>query len=180
MSECSIRILPSPAIALVMARKGQCAAAAAAAAAENAVGTPLPALPRTVRAGELEFLWCGPERWLVLAPAELATAAGGIESLLSPVFVNTASVAEQSGSRVLVEVAGSKAREILARSLPVDLHPRAFGPGHTALCRANYVSLQIWQASPEPAFVLALPRSHAAGFHHSLLGTAASCGVGEA
>ena len=81
---------------------------------------------------------------------------------------------------MLIEVAGSRARELLARSLPIDLHPRAFGPGHTALCRANYVSLQIWQASPEPAFVLAVPRSHAAGFHHTLLGTAASLCGGEA
>ena len=178
MSECSVRILPPPAIALVMARKGQAATAHAAAA--QAFGAALPSQPRIVYGNEVALVWCGPERWLVLMPGERATASGGIEALLEPVFPNTASVADQSGSRVLIEVAGSKAREILARSLPVDLHPRAFGPGHTALCRANDVSLQIWQSGPEPAFVLAVPRSHAEGFHHTLLGTAASLCGGEA
>jgi hypothetical protein len=34
------------------------------------------------------------------------------------------------------------------------------------------VSLQLWQASAEERFVLALPRSHAAGFRHWLVGAA--------
>ena len=170
MSECSVRTLTAPAIALVIARKAQAHAAATAAA--QALGAALPNTPRIVYGNDIALLWCGPERWLVLVPEERAAAAGGIEALLEPVFADTASVTDQSGSRVLLEVAGNRARELLSRTLPLDLHPSVFGRGHTALCRAHYVSLQLWQASAEERFVLALPRSHAAGFRHWLVGAA--------
>ena len=172
MAECSVRTLTAPAIALVTARKGQAHAAATAAA--QALGAALPNTPRIVYGNDIALLWCGPERWLLLAPEERAAAAGGIEALLEPVFADTASVTDQSGSRVLLDVAGNRARELLSRTLPLDLHPSVFGPGHTALCRAHYVSLQLWQASAEERFVLALPRSHAAGFRHWLVGAAAA------
>ncbi len=166
MAECSVRILPDPAIALVMARHG--ASAAAARAAERAFGVPLPMEPRIVYGEEIALLWSGPARWLVLAPDDQAQSEGGIEALLAPVFAGTASVFEQSGSRVLFEVSGEGAAEALARALPVDLHPGVFAPGHTALCRANYVPLQVWRAGVGATFVLAVPRSYAAGVSQML------------
>ena len=153
-----------------MARKGR--AADAAAAAEHAFGTPLPSLPRIVSGGALDVVWCGPERWLVIADARQAVDMGGVEAMLEPVFAGLASVSDQSGSRVLIEVSGTRARDVLAREIPVDLHPRAFEPGHAALCRAGFVALLLWQRSADPAFVLAVPRSYAAGVGRSLLGSA--------
>jgi len=170
VGDCSIRTLPATAIALVMARKG--CGASAAAAAERAFGTPLPSLPRIVSGGALDFVWCGPERWLVIAPSRQAADAGGMEAMLEPVFAGLASVSDQSGSRVLIEVSGTSARDVLAREVPVDLHPRAFEPGHTALCRAGYVALLLWQRSADPAFVLAVPRSYGEGVRRSLLASA--------
>ena len=170
MGDCSIRTLPAPAIALVVARNGR--AAEAAAAAERAFGTPLPSLPRIVSGGALDVVWCGPERWLVIADAQQAADTGGVEAMLEPVFPGLASVSDQSGSRVLIEVSGTRARDVLAREVPVDLHPRTFGPGHTALCRAGYVALLLWQRSADPAFVLAVPRSYGEGVRRSLLASA--------
>lgn len=170
MGDCSIRTLPAPAIAQVMARKGR--AADAAAATERAFGTALPRLPRIVSGGALDFVWCGPERWLVFAAGRQAADAGGVEALLEPVFRGLASVSDQSGSRVLIELSGVKAPDVLARGLPVDLHPRTFGPGHAALCRASYVPLLLWQRNADPTFVLAVPRSYAEGFRQLLLTSA--------
>ena len=178
MAECSIRVLPSPAIALVIARRGRSEIAAAAAA--EAYGTALPETPRIVSGSDMEFIWCGPERWLVLAPAHLAAQAGGIEALLEPVFAGTASVTEQTGSQVLIGISGPGARTTLAKGLPIDLHPRVFATGHTALCRANHVALQIWQTDESPRYVLALPRSHAAGWQRWLLEAAAVTGSRKA
>ena len=178
MAECSVCVLPSPAMALVIARRGRSEFAAAAAA--EAFGAALPETPRIVSGSDMEFAWCGPERWLVLAPEHLAAPAGGIEALLAPVFASTASVTEQTGSRVLLRVSGPGARATLAKGLPIDLHPRVFATGHTALCRANHVALQIWQTDESPRYVLALPRSHAAGWQRWLLEAAAATASREA
>ena len=112
MAECCIRTLPAPAIALVMARKGQ--AGTAAAAAVHAFGAALPALPRIAYGEDVALVWCGPERWLVLAEEARAAAAGGIEAMLEPVFAGSASVTDQSGSRVLLDVAGKRGRALRA------------------------------------------------------------------
>lgn len=166
MAECSVQTLKTPAIALVMARKGQSGAASNAAA--QGFGIALPREPRIAYAEDAAILWCGPERWLVLTPEERANAAGGIEALLQPLFADAASVADQSGSRELLEISGRGARELLSRALPIDMHPRVFGPGHTAVCRAHYVPLQVWQVSVDERFVLALPRSYARDFRNGL------------
>lgn len=43
-----------------------------------------------------------------------------------------ASIFDQSGGRTVLRLSGPRARDVLAKGLPIDLHSRAFGPGSAA------------------------------------------------
>lgn len=54
------------------------------------------------------------------------------------------SVVDVSAQHTVIELAGSRAREVLAKGCSLDLHPRAFGPGRcaqTLLGRAGVIVL---------------------------------------
>ena len=77
-------------------------------------------------------LWLGPDEWLVVgegaADLRLPDGAGSLVDL--------------SANRVVLELRGPSARDVLAAGCALDLHPRAFGPGRcaqTLLARANVI-----------------------------------------
>ncbi|MGJ6963731.1 sarcosine oxidase subunit gamma [Streptosporangium sp. G11] len=116
-----------------------------------ALGVPLPTEPGTsastgagapssgTSASDTRVLWLGPDEWLVVGPlgdtgleARLRAAAG----------VGHAAVTDVSAQRTVLLVTGPKARDLLSHGCPLDLHPRAFGPGRcaqTTLARAQVV-----------------------------------------
>jgi methylglutamate dehydrogenase subunit D len=102
--------------------------------------------------------------------------AGEFETRLAAVFSGLASVAEQSDGRTVLRVAGPKARDVLAKGLPIDLHPRVFRTGDTALTVAALIGVQIWQTDDAPSYELAVFRGFARGFWHFLTESAAEYG----
>ena len=124
------------ALASVIARKGQ--AAQVAEAAQRAFGASPPSTPAIAASNELTFVWSGPNHWLALGPQ----AAEAVEARLGAVFGTHASVFDQSGSRVLLELRGPRVRDVLAKGVSIDLHPRVVPDrrrgGHhgVAPCRA--------------------------------------------
>ncbi|MFF5302108.1 sarcosine oxidase subunit gamma [Streptomyces sp. NPDC013161] len=136
---------------------------AAADAVGLALGLSLPLEPNTVvRAGELTVLWLGPDEWLVVGPPgtqrdveQRIRAAAGDEHI---------AVTDVSAQRTTLLVSGACARELLAHGCPLDLHPRAFGPGRcaqTTLARTQVVLV----ARDEPgAGFWVLVRSSFAGY----------------
>jgi sarcosine oxidase subunit gamma len=138
--------------------------AGAVAAAEGALGgLPLPTDPNTVTtAGDIAALWLGPDEWLVVAPAGHETALeAGLRDALGPAHH---SVVVVSANRVVLELCGPRAREILEAGCSIDLHPRAFGPGRcaqTLLARANVILWQLTDGA-EPAYRLFVRPSFAA------------------
>ncbi len=118
-------------------------------AVEAVVGD-LPLAPNTVNGGpDAAVLWLGPDEWLLFGPADgaqalevqLVTATDGLD----------VSVVDVSANRTTLELSGPDARWILESGCPLDLHPRAFGPGRcaqTLLARANVI---LWQLEPDPA-----------------------------
>jgi sarcosine oxidase subunit gamma len=51
-----------------------------------------------------------------------------------------------SANRTTIELSGPHARDILEKGMPIDLHPRSFGPGHcaqTLLARAQVIVRQV-------------------------------------
>ena len=121
----------------------------------------LPLTPRVVEAEGGSFMWAGPERWLVTAPARPP------HDLVASLRARTdgiAAVCDQSDSRILLRVSGPLARETLARGISLDLHPSVFTPGSTAITIVAHMGCQIWQMDDTPTYVLATPTSLAESF----------------
>jgi sarcosine oxidase subunit gamma len=68
-------------------------------------------------------------------------------------------------------------RETLAKGCPVDLHPRAFEPGDTALTAIAHMGVQLWQGDAAPTYELFVTRSMAGSFAEWLLAAAAEFGL---
>jgi sarcosine oxidase, subunit gamma len=154
-----IRIAEVPFLAQLTLRLDPASAAAAGAAA-GALGAPLPVEPGTsARAGDADVLWMGPDEWLVLAPDGRGDALAA--ALADALAGRHATVVDVSAQRTAIEVAGSAARDVLARGCSLDLHPRAFSPGRcaqTLLARAGVVLLQ---RGEEPAYLVLVRASFA-------------------
>jgi sarcosine oxidase subunit gamma len=140
--------------------RGNAADPAFADAVRQALGLDLPQAPNSVaRGGEIRALWLGPNEWLVVAPAGRETDL--VRSLRTSLLGQHAAVTDVSEARTCILVAGPKARELLARGISLDLHPRVFGPGRcgqTGMAGANVILEQI---DDRPAFEIAVLNSFA-------------------
>jgi methylglutamate dehydrogenase subunit D len=157
-------------MASLVARRGQAARASEAALA--AFGVRLPATPRAVTGGGATFLWAGPGQWL----AETAVAHEDIEAFLAVTFAGLAAVCDQSDSRVVLDVAGTRVRDVLAKGVPIDLHAGRFRDGDVALTAAGQVGVQLRQTSAAPSYRLSVARSYFGSFWHWLAASAAEFG----
>lgn len=140
-------------------------------------GIELPASARVVRSGALTAVWAGPEQWLVLAPAGNGR---DLERELRDPLAGLASVADQSDARTIVRVGGEKARDALAKGIPLDLHGRAFAADDAAITHASHIGVMIWRDDTqenETRFVLACARSYSGSFWHWLTEAAAEFGI---
>jgi sarcosine oxidase, subunit gamma len=119
-------------------------------AVESVIG-PLPIEPNTVHGGaDAAVLWLGPDEWLIVGPRDgEAALTGQLREALGDALGRVAIVVV-SANRTTLELHGPRSRELLEFGCPIDLHPRAFGPGHcaqTLLARANVL---IWHSAVEP------------------------------
>jgi sarcosine oxidase, subunit gamma len=99
------------------------------------LGVPLPEPNRVRTVGERAILWLGPDEYLIVAPD--GDDVAGLEA---------ESVVDVSANRTTIELSGPNARDVLEKGMPIDLHPRAFGPGdcaQTLLARAQVLVRQV-------------------------------------
>ncbi|MGA2129206.1 MAG: sarcosine oxidase subunit gamma family protein [Xanthobacteraceae bacterium] len=136
----------------------------------DAFGLAPPLTPRRIVAGATAFAWAGPGHWLAMAED---TEGPAFEARLRAVLADVASVSDQSDGRVVFRVGGPHAPDTLAKGLPIDLHPRAFAPGDTAVTMVSHMATHIWQVDAAPTYELAVSRSFAASFSRWLLAAAA-------
>jgi sarcosine oxidase subunit gamma len=87
-----------------------------------------------------------------------------------------ASISDQSGGRTVLRVSGPRARDVLAKGLPIDLHPRVFAPGSAATSAIALMGVQLWQIDDRPSYDIALFRSLSASFWRWLASSAAEFG----
>ena len=155
---------------------GRGALAALESAIRASVSLELPAPGRSAAAAGLRFLRTGPLRWQVQAEAPrpgwidaLRAAAGG-----------AASVVDQSDARRHFDVGGPRVRDALAKGLPLDLHPEAFGVGDVASTSVAHVTVGVRRLDGESAFRIGVPRSYAESWLEWLFASAAEfgCDVG--
>ena len=158
------------ALASVIARKDQ--AVQVAEAAQGAFNASPPKTPAITAGNDLAFLWSGPNHWLALGPQ----VAENIETRLEAVFGPHASIFDQSGSRVLLELSGQRVRDVLAKGVSIDLHPRAFRTGDVAVTTASHLAVQLWQVADEPVYRLLVVRTWFDSFWRWLAASAAEYG----
>lgn len=138
------------------------------AAVREALGVEPPTTPNTVASGDdLALLWLGPDEWLALrhgaAPEAEAQLAAGLRSALGDLH---AAVTEIGENYVCIHVAGRRAREVIMKGCPLDLHPRVFGgAGHCAQSHLSKTAILLHQVSDDdragPGFDLYTRRSFA-------------------
>ncbi|MEO1193041.1 MAG: sarcosine oxidase subunit gamma family protein [Pseudomonadota bacterium] len=101
---------------------------AAREALSKALGRPLPATTKLEAKEDCVVLGLGPDEWLFLCPDPKASAAS-LAAELSAVFV---AVTDTSDNYVTLVVSGPRARDLLAKGVPIDLHESAFPPASCA------------------------------------------------
>ena len=132
----------------------------------------LPVTPRVEVGRGLAFVWSGPAHWLV----EAERGQPPLEPLLASALGSLAAVTDQTDSRIVLDLRGPRVRDVLAKGVPIDLHPAVFAPGMVALCAVGHVSVQIWQLAAAPEYRIAVARSYIESFMHWLVSSSRQYG----
>lgn len=138
-------------------------------AVKQAYGVELPGGPKRIAGKDIEFIWFGPDQWLALAPR---ADGRDLEVELKALLPN-ASIVDQSDGRVIVRISGERARDVLAKGVPIDLHPQSFSLNDAAVTHASHIGIILWQTDGAPTFEIALFRSYADSFSDWLIDSAA-------
>lgn len=158
-------------LATLIATAGGEAALAKAVKAET--GLDLPARPVVHAAGARAAIWAGPGQWLLRA--ETQTGFSALLAALAPF----GAVSDQSQARAGFGVSGPHARDALAKGCMIDLHPKAFPVGATALTSIAHMAVQIWRGEDDAqgaTFELLVARSMAGSFWSWFSSSAAEFG----
>ena len=107
--------------------------------ASSVLGFGLPTQHNTVAAnGDLLALWLGPDEWhIVTPPAAQTQLLDSLEAAFDGMHI---AVTDVTGGQTVITVSGPRARDVLAKGCPLDLHPTVFKPAHcaqTLLAKAN-------------------------------------------
>ena len=163
-------------LATVAARKGQAEAVKAAVA--SAYGIQLPfssrvAEGRDAQGSAVSFIGYGPGQWLAVSES---FASEALARDLQDKLQGLASISDQSGGRTVLRISGRRAREVLAKGLPIDLDPRAFPLGSAATSAISHMGVQIWQIDDTRSYDIAVFRSLSESFWRWLTASAAEYG----
>ncbi len=110
-------------------------------AVQKALGVALPSEPNTTTGqDDLRVFWLGPDEWWVVTPGDGPAMA---DKLRAAVAGQKAAVTDVSESRTCIHISGARARDLLAKGCPLDLHPRVFSAGRCAqsLCAKAMITL---------------------------------------
>jgi sarcosine oxidase subunit gamma len=119
----------------------------------------LPDAPNTVSTGATHAaLWLGPDEWLLKSKAPRLPSAE--RSVRARQQDELASVVDVSSGYTVLELAGTRVREILQKGCPLDLHPRVFGIGRCAQSHFFKAGI-ILRPLRENAYELIVRRSYA-------------------
>ena len=157
-------------LALITARHGLRAACIGSLRASFGLDAPMTA--RIVDGRALSLAWAGPESWLAVGRDQ-----SDVEPELKACVEQAASVVDMSDQRVVLRVSGPMTRAVLAKGVTIDLHPRVFAPGDTAITVLAHITTQLWQVDDAPTFDLVSPRATARDMFHWLAVSAAEFGL---
>jgi sarcosine oxidase subunit gamma len=158
-------------LATVMARKGK--EREFSRLLKREFGWELPAPGRREGDFSFAFAWSAPGQWLASAEGVEPVT---FEKRLREKFSEVAAISNQSDGRCVIRISGPATRDVLAKGVPIDLHPSAFGPGRTASTIVAHLNVHFWQVDDRPTFEFAVFRSFAPAFWHFLTESAAEYG----
>lgn len=133
-----------------------------------------PLEPRHVGGDGVAFAWSGPAQWLAIGEGAKGEA---LVARLRAELSGLASVSDQTDGLAVIRLRGPDVRHLLAKGLPIDLHPRAFAPGHAAVTVLGTVRVHIWQVDAQPTYDLAVSTSYAAYVWRWIVAAAAQFGL---
>ena len=158
-------------IATVAARKGQAPALKEAVA--EAYGVALPESSAVVQGPVVSFIGQGPGQWLAISET---LANETLARDLSAKLQGLASISDQSAGRTVLRISGKRARDVLAKGLPIDLDPRAFPLGSAVTSTISLMGVQLWQMDDTRSYDIAVFRSLSLSFWRWLNASASEFG----
>jgi sarcosine oxidase subunit gamma len=158
-------------LATVASRKGQ--SEALKRKVRKAYGVDLPDRSIIVQGPAVSLVGTGPGQWLAVS-ASLKHDA--LARDLAKRLKGLASVSDQSDGRSVIRVSGPRARDVLAKGLPIDLDPRAFPKDGAATSVISLMGVQLWQVDDTPTYDIAVFRSLSGSFWRWLTASAAEFG----
>ncbi len=131
--------------------RGDAADQAFVEAVKGVAGAGPPSDANTVAsAGANKILWLGPDEWLIVtAEGKQQAMATALEAALTGRHV---SIVDTSDARTMIRLHGARARDVLVKGCPLDLHPRAFGPGQCAQTILAKADVLIHQRDDVPTY----------------------------
>jgi methylglutamate dehydrogenase subunit D len=145
-------------IVTIITRKGQ--AEALGKAIEAAYKCRLPGVGASTGKGAMSFHWCGADQYYAIAEGK---TEGELYRELKARLEGLASCSDQSHGRIILRIAGPKARALLAKGTPIDLHPTVFGPGKSAVTQMAHVGVHLAQTDAD-VFELSVFRGFSENF----------------
>lgn len=121
-------------------------------AAQDAVGADVPEQRRFSVGRKGGIAWMSPDELLLLCPYEDVQEV--LTRLHSALEGQHALAVNVSDARAMFRVTGPHMREVLAKLMPVDLHPDHFGHGDVRRTRLAQVPAAMWMPEPETAQII--------------------------
>jgi sarcosine oxidase, subunit gamma len=140
--------------------RGNAGDLAFAASVRAASGVALPTQANTVTVGgDLKILWLGPDEWWVVGPE--GRSVDLLAGLRQAFQGQHTAVTDVSESRTVITLTGPKARDLLARGVSLDLHPRVFAAGHCAQTSLSRANVLLHQTDDRPSYDIYVLKSFA-------------------
>lgn len=100
------------------------------------------AVGETASDAETGAMWLGPDEWLLTLPDEDASAL--ITRLAVTLDGTHHQLVDVSDQMAVIELSGEKARDLLAKLMVIDLHPRAFPEGQAVATILGHAGVWLW------------------------------------
>jgi sarcosine oxidase subunit gamma len=130
--------------------------------------------PKRICSADLALVGTAPGQWLAI---ERNARANGALNVMRRELCAFAAVSDQGDGRVILEFSGPRARDALAKGIPLDLHPRAFKLGDAAQTAAAHIGLQIALCPDGATFEIVSASSTAISLWAWLTSSAAEFGL---
>ena len=131
---------------------------------------------KAVTGDEITVTWLAPDRWLVISDRHRPQA---LEEALRAALDRgglSAAVNDVTSGRAVIRVAGTKARDLLAKGCPIDLHPGVFSKDSCAQSLMGQINVLMHAAEDGGRVDLYVARGFAASLWEFLIERAGEFG----